>query len=95
MDCSGLRVAQGGCPPSCLLVLQPLSRRHWVLVLLAWVVIPVGIKLVATTWDAVAHDGDFAYLPAKMTSARSEKLVRPGVPQSSLEEPDCLRRCTA
>ena len=54
--------------------------RHWLIVLLAWVVIPVGIKLVAPCWDDICRDGDFAYLPARMTSARGEKLVAEAFP---------------
>ena len=49
--------------------------RYWVLVLAAWVVIPVGIHLVAPRWDDVAKEGDFAYLPDRMTSCRGDKLI--------------------
>ena len=54
--------------------------RHWLLVLICWVVIPVGIKLLAPSWDDVCRDGDFAYLPARMTSARGEKLIGEAFP---------------
>lgn len=55
--------------------------RHWVLVLLAWIAIPVGLKLVAPKWDDLTHDGDFAFLPARMTSVRGEKLLGEAFPQ--------------
>ncbi|MGA2034672.1 MAG: MMPL family transporter [Thermoguttaceae bacterium] len=54
--------------------------RHWLLVLLAWVAIAVGAKFIAPRWDDVTHDGDFAYLPARMTSVRGEKLVAAAFP---------------
>jgi putative drug exporter of the RND superfamily len=49
--------------------------RHWVLVLLAWVAIPLAVAMVAPRWEDVTRDGDFAYLPARMTSARGERLL--------------------
>ena len=54
--------------------------RHWLLVLLAWVVVPVAVQLLAPSWDDVAQDGDFAFLPARMTSVRGEELIRRAFP---------------
>jgi len=39
-------------------------------VLLAWVVIPLGLMWTAPSWDKITRDGDFAYLPDRMTSSR-------------------------
>ena len=54
--------------------------RHWLLVLLAWLVIPLVVSLKAPSWDDVAQDGDLAFLPPRMTSARGEELVRRAFP---------------
>ena len=54
--------------------------RHWLLVLLAWVVVPVAVQLLAPSWDDVAQDGDFAFLPSRMTSVRGEELIRRAFP---------------
>jgi len=50
--------------------------RHWLLVLLAWAIIPLAVKLAAPRWNDVAQDGDFAFLPARMTSSRGEAILR-------------------
>ena len=39
--------------------------RYWIAVLVAWVIIPVVLFLVAPKWDEITHDGDFAYLAAR------------------------------
>ena len=37
--------------------------RHWIWVLVAWIVLAVGFRLAAPRWDEITQDGDFAYLP--------------------------------
>jgi putative drug exporter of the RND superfamily len=54
--------------------------RHWLLILAAWVIVPAVICWFAPRWDDVAQDGDFAYLPARMTSSRAGKLVAEAFP---------------
>ena len=56
--------------------------RHWVLVLLSWLVLAVGLHIVSPRWDDVTHDGDFAYLPDEMTSVRGEKLLEKAFPDN-------------
>jgi RND superfamily putative drug exporter len=57
--------------------------RHWVVVLLVWVVAALAIAPRAQralgirftpTWDEVTKDGDLAYLPPRMTSVKGQKL---------------------
>lgn len=55
--------------------------RHWVWVLVAWAAVAGGIHLVAPRWQDVTHDGDFAYLPAEMTSVRAGKLFEAAFPE--------------
>ena len=56
--------------------LSALVTRYWLVVLAAWLVIPVLLKLVAPSWDEICRDGDFAYLPARMTSSRAKSSSR-------------------
>jgi uncharacterized membrane protein YdfJ with MMPL/SSD domain len=60
--------------------LGTIVSRHWVLVLLFWVVLVAGILQLAPRWDDVTHDGDFAYLPDRMTSVRGQKLLETAFP---------------
>ena len=61
--------------------LGTLVARHWALVLVLWLVLVVGVHIVAPRWDDVTHDGDFAYLPKGMTSVQGEKLLETAFPQ--------------
>ncbi|TWU58751.1 Membrane transport protein mmpL8 [Rubripirellula tenax] len=61
---------------------RSLSRRwadsvtkHWWLILLAWLVTAILIRLIAPRWDTVAYDGDFEYLPPKMSSVAGGRLL--------------------
>ncbi len=56
--------------------------RHWILVLLAWAALMVGIDRLAPRWDQITHDGDFAYLPDRMTSGRGEQLLEAAFPEA-------------
>jgi RND superfamily putative drug exporter len=58
-----------------------LVSRHWAVVLLAWVCLVAGLPWVAPRWEDVTLDGDFAYLPARMTSVRGEKLLERAFPE--------------
>ncbi|MGA2258364.1 MAG: MMPL family transporter, partial [Thermoguttaceae bacterium] len=55
--------------------------RYWIAVLIAWVVIPAVLFLIAPKWDEITHDGDFAYLPPVMTSVRGEELLEKAFPE--------------
>jgi putative drug exporter of the RND superfamily len=62
--------------------LGALIARHWVLVILFWIALTAGVKWVAPQWDKVTHDGDLAYLPARMTSVRGEARMAQAFPQN-------------
>lgn len=55
--------------------------RYWVLVVLAWAGLAVGIDWVAPRWDDVTLDGDLAYMPDRMTSVRGERLFQRAFPE--------------
>ena len=70
--------------------------RHWLFVMLFWFALAIGINFVAPAWDEVTHDGDLAYMPARMTSVRGEQLLARAFPDNKsksqvvmvLERPD-------
>lgn len=62
--------------------LGSLVARHWLLVILFWVTLAIGLKVFAPRWDDVTHDGDLAYLPARMTSVRGEMLLAQAFPEN-------------
>lgn len=71
--------------------LGTLIARHWVAVLLVWVVAALSIAPRAQravgihftpTWDEVTKDGDLAYLPPRMTSVRGQKLYVEAFPDN-------------
>ena len=55
--------------------------RYWIGVLVAWVIIPAVLYFVAPKWDDITHDGDFAYLPSRMTSLRGGELLEKTFPE--------------
>ena len=50
------------------------------IVILAWLVLAVALRMVAPRWDDVTHDGDFEHLPAEMTSVRGTELLHRAFP---------------
>jgi len=56
--------------------------RHWLAALLAWIVLAAVVVRFAPRWDDVTKDGDFAYLPAAMTSVQGERLLEEAFPEA-------------
>jgi RND superfamily putative drug exporter len=54
--------------------------RHWLFVILFWLVLLVGLRLTAPRWDDVTLDGDFAYLPDDRPSVQGERLLSEAFP---------------
>ena len=57
-----------------------LRRRIWIL--LIWMVIAISIRSIAPTWNEVAFDGDFEYLPAQMSSVEGGRLLDQAFPEA-------------
>ncbi|TWT48436.1 MMPL family transporter [Botrimarina hoheduenensis] len=55
-------------------------NKGWRWVLLAWLLLAVGLKMVAPSWQAIALDGDLDYLPAKVDSLQGEALLKAAFP---------------
>ena len=56
--------------------LGKLVSRTWPLLLVAWLAVLVGLKLLAPPWHEVAVDGEFAFLPKDSLSLVGEELFR-------------------
>ncbi|MBL9125799.1 MAG: MMPL family transporter [Planctomycetaceae bacterium] len=56
--------------------------RHWLVVMLSWFVLAIGINWLAPAWDDITHDGDLAYMPGRMTSVRGEQLLARAFPEN-------------
>ncbi|TWT96040.1 putative membrane protein YdgH [Botrimarina colliarenosi] len=57
-----------------------LINRHWLWLLVGWIVLAVGLKMIAPTWEDIAKDGDLEYLPASVPSLRGERLLQEAFP---------------
>jgi RND superfamily putative drug exporter len=62
--------------------LGEIVTRHWLSVIVGWAALAVALRMVAPQWNAIAHDGNLAYLPAGMTSVEGERLLREAFPQN-------------
>lgn len=54
--------------------------RHWLGVIIGWVLVVVLLRWIAPNWDDVTRDGDLAYLPPQMPSVRGEQLLANAFP---------------
>jgi len=50
------------------------------LLVLAWLIAVVGVSRIAPRWEAIIHDGDFAYLPADLPSVVGERWMSEAFP---------------
>ena len=55
--------------------------RHWLAVIVGWVLVVVLLYAVAPNWDDVTRDGDLAFLPPQMPSVRGEQLLSDAFPR--------------
>ncbi len=54
--------------------------RHWGWVIGFWIVLAVGLKLIAPPWESVAKDGDFEFLPSNLPSRVGQRLLDEAFP---------------
>jgi RND superfamily putative drug exporter len=60
--------------------LGTIVSRRWPWALLGWTVLVLAVACIAPRWDDLTCDGDFAYLPAEMSSVQAEKLLEAAFP---------------
>ena len=54
--------------------------RHWLMVIVGWVLVVALLRCVSPAWDDVTRDGDLAYLPEGMPSVVGEQLLADAFP---------------
>lgn len=54
--------------------------RHWLTVIVGWVLVVALLRWVSPAWDDVTRDGDLAYLPDGMPSVVGEQLLTDAFP---------------
>ena len=77
-----MRVSDRGLP--LFAFIGNLINRAWLLILIAWVSLAVGLRLTAPAWNDVAQDGQFSFLPDESPSRRADELFNRAFPQDLL-----------
>src|SRR5690606_2273416 len=67
-----------------------LVNRYWLWILAGWVLVAIGLHQIAPSWDQVALDGDFEYLPDASTSRRAADLLPEAFPDESAKSQTVL-----
>ncbi len=57
-----------------------LVNRNWLLILVAWFALVVGLRWAAPEWDKVTRDGHFSFLPDDSPSRCADKLFNQAFP---------------
>lgn len=50
--------------------------RHWIAILVVWIVATVGLHSIAPDWKSIIHGGEFTFLPEGIPSRDGEELFR-------------------
>lgn len=62
-------------------LLGRLVSRYWWAVLVFWFTVTLAARFLAPSWNEIAYDGDFEYLPAEMPSVVGGKLLDEAFPE--------------
>lgn len=57
-----------------------LINRHWLWIILSWIVLTLVLRSIAPSWDSIAKDGDLDYLPKYVTSLQGKELLEDAFP---------------
>jgi RND superfamily putative drug exporter len=57
-----------------------LVNRYWLLILVAWFALVVGLRCAAPEWDQVTRDGHFSFLPDDSASRCADELFNQAFP---------------
>lgn len=55
--------------------------RYWGWIIFAWLLAAIFARTLAPSWDEIAYDGDFEYLPSEMPSVAGGKLLDAAFPK--------------
>ncbi len=55
--------------------------QYWIWVILFWVVLAIGLRSIAPSWESIAQDGDLQFLPSDLPSRIGQKLLEEGFPK--------------
>ncbi len=64
------------------LLMSRMITQHWMVVILVWLLIAIGLRWAAPPWDQIAADGDMDFLPRSVPSARGEQALEQAFPGS-------------
>lgn len=56
--------------------------KYWPTVLVGWLVVGFFLQWLAPSWESVAKDGDFAFMPASMPSLKGQAWLDAGFPEN-------------
>lgn len=62
-------------------MLGRLVLRGWPWILLFWIVSTIAARSLAPSWESIAYDGDFEYLPAQLDSVAGHRLLEEAFPK--------------
>ncbi|MDA7979870.1 MAG: MMPL family transporter [Pirellulales bacterium] len=63
--------------------------RHPLLVIATWLIIVLGLRIVAPPWNQVTHDGDSGQLPEGMTSVQAQRRLSEAFPTEKAQS-ECV-----
>jgi putative drug exporter of the RND superfamily len=62
-------------------ILGRFVARFWPFIILFWILLAISARLFAPSWDSLAYDGDFEYLPDTMPSVAGARLLDEAFPK--------------
>ncbi len=55
--------------------------HRWLTVVIVWLLLALGLHVLAPRWEQIVHDGDLAYLPANLPSVQGQRLLAEAFPE--------------
>jgi hypothetical protein len=59
--------------------------KYWPGVLVGWLLVGLSLQWLAPSWDSVAKDGDFAFMPSSMPSIQGQAFLDAGFPENRVK----------
>ncbi len=58
-----------------------LLTRWWQWVIVFWIGLAIALRLIAPSWNRIAQDGDFQFMPSSLPSRVGQKMLDQGFPE--------------